>query len=190
MNTVKLSNTHLQVISKALEVYSRLKAGQISIALDEAFDFKLTYEERDICEKFVRQITHKELPSNSYYGVACKEIGNGQIAYEVLKVFRQYLAVSRNNGYFKHTVDYQEPLKVSTEPLPIIEGFKTYKDIEVHPRAGKKILDYLGKGKYKEMWDYIGTIKGIPEGDKKEIVHWMGKTSIRVWKPTLPNDNL
>lgn len=185
MNTVKLSNTHLQVITKALEVYSRLKAGQISIALGEAFDFKLTYEERDICEKFVRQITHKDLSSNSYYGIACEEMGNGQIAYEVLKVFQQYLAVSSNNGYFGHTVNYLEPLKVSAEPLPIIEGFKKYKDIEVHPKAGKKILNFMVKEKYKEMWEYIDTIKGIPKGEKKEIVHWMGTTSVRVWKPVL-----
>ena len=38
MNDIKLSDTHLRVINRALEVYYRMRSGQVGIALDTAFD--------------------------------------------------------------------------------------------------------------------------------------------------------
>ena len=46
-NTVKLTDKHLAVINTALEVYYRLKSGQINIALDEAFSYSIDREELD-----------------------------------------------------------------------------------------------------------------------------------------------
>ena len=56
MNTVKLSDSHLRVINRALEVYYRMRSGQIGIALDTAYDECIDWDTRDIIEKMVRRL--------------------------------------------------------------------------------------------------------------------------------------
>ena len=44
INVVKLTDTHLSVINAALETYYRLKSGQIDMALDIAYNYKIKHE--------------------------------------------------------------------------------------------------------------------------------------------------
>ena len=44
--TIEFQNEHIPTILKALEVFQRLKLGQIDYALDEAFGYSLAYEDK------------------------------------------------------------------------------------------------------------------------------------------------
>lgn len=79
MPTIKFTDEHLSVIQRALEVYSRLRSGQIKIAMEEAYyDYDLSWEEADSIEKFVRKIIFPEPPQLFYdgYGGYYDQYGN------------------------------------------------------------------------------------------------------------------
>jgi hypothetical protein len=67
MTTITFTDEHLRTIQTALEVYSRLRSGQIKIAMDEAFaDYNLTWEETDQIEQFVRSFLFPAPPTLIY----------------------------------------------------------------------------------------------------------------------------
>jgi hypothetical protein len=69
MTKIEFTDEHLRVMMTALEVYSRLRAGQIMIAIDEAFrDVGLSWKESESIETFVRGILYPEPPQLKYDG--------------------------------------------------------------------------------------------------------------------------
>lgn len=61
MTTIKFTDEHLTVLKTALEVYTRLRSGQVKIAMEEAFkDYMLTSNEAESIENFVRPIIFPE----------------------------------------------------------------------------------------------------------------------------------
>jgi hypothetical protein len=202
MTKIFLTDVHLLTIQTALEVYTRLRLGQIDIALDEAFpDYWLTWEEREDIHKFARKILFPDPPilkydghggysdqygvnydegqnqigekdyhqkcrehrpqlsgTNSSFGIGSNKIADGNIAYELRQTIRQYLAVKKNDGFFDASlnVSFDDPLKVSSEPLPIIEGFSTKKNF---PFVGKainaKLQKLIDSKKFEEMWKVV-----------------------------------
>ena len=188
MNDIKLSDTHLCVINRALEVYYRMRSGQIGIALDRAYDKCIDYDSRDLIEKMIRKliIDDDKLSSPSAsYGFNSDEIGDARIAYEIQGVFRQYLAVKRNDGFFDYsTVDFRDPLKASEEPLPEIVNFIKYIDHVFTPEQSKKINQLHNKKKYKEAWDYIDNLKlDLPKGEGVELISGFNGVTMRIHKP-------
>jgi hypothetical protein len=195
-NTIKLTDTHLAVINKALEVYYRMKSGQISYALDNAYDFKMNHDQTSQIEKLIKSFIFPDLKSSgSGYGFRSPELGDGSIAFEIKKTFEEYLAVKNNDGYYGNTVDFNGPLKASDEPLPLIVDFKPYKDFHLNKRQSSKIQKLINKKDYQKVWEYIDSLGlNLPNGEKKEIIcfgddfaHIDDETaeylSIRVWKP-------
>jgi len=61
INTVKLSDVHLSVINAALETYYRLKAGQIDMALDIAYNYKIKHEQSSAISTIIRSLALPEL---------------------------------------------------------------------------------------------------------------------------------
>ena len=188
MNDIKLSDTHLCVINRALEVYYRMRSGQIGIALDTAYDKCIDYDSRDLIEKMVRKLVIEDeklsSPSASY-GFNSDEIGDARIAYEIQCVFRQYLAVKRNDGFFDFsTVDFRDPLKASDEPLPEIVNFVKYIDHVFTPEQSKKINQLHKKKMYKEAWNYIDDLKlDLPKGEGTELISGFNGVTMRIHKP-------
>ena len=188
MNDVKLSDTHLCVINRALEVYYRMRSGQIGIALDRAYDKCISWDSRDLIEKMVRKLVIEDeklsSPSASY-GFNSDEIGDARIAYEIQCVFRQYLAVKRNDGFFDYsTVDFRDPLKASDEPLPEIVNFVKYIDHVFTRSQSIKINKLLNEEKYKEAWNYIDSLKlDIPKGEGTELISGFNGVIMRIHKP-------
>lgn len=183
-NTVKLTDKHLAVINTALEVYYRLKSGQINIALDEAFNYSIDREELDNIEKIIRKNTHKDLPSNAAYGFNSPEIGGARIAYEIKKTIEEYLSVKNNNGFYGSTVNFHGPLKASDEPLPVILEHKSYKDYKLNKRQSSKVNKLINQKKFTQMWEYIDSLKlNLPKGESTEVISSFDGVSIRVWKP-------
>lgn len=69
MTTIKFTDEHLSIIARAMEIYSRLRAGQIKIAMEEAYpDYMLSYEECENIEQHVRNIIYPKPPQLFYDG--------------------------------------------------------------------------------------------------------------------------
>jgi hypothetical protein len=67
--TMEFDEAHLPTLVSALEVYSRLRSGQISIAMDTAFwDVNLSWDERQFIENAVRYIVFPSQPKREYDG--------------------------------------------------------------------------------------------------------------------------
>jgi len=132
----------------------------------------------DVCLK-----AKQDSPGASY-GFNSDEIGDAKIAYEIQGVFRQYLAVKRNDGYFDYSgVDFRDPLKASEEPLPEIVNFVKYIDHLFTPAQSKKI-NLHNKKKYKEAWDYIDSLKlDLPSGEGVELISGLNGVTMRIHKP-------
>jgi len=207
-NKTKISFTdkHLVLIKTALEIYYRMKSGQISMALDEVYPEKfLSWDEREDIEKFIRNIVfpdlhpyydhvHKDeerelrddrkgLTPNAYFGVGNKELGDANLAYEIEKTITQYLSVKNNNRYWKVNCSFYDPLKVTDEPLPEIEGFNKWIDFPLTIAQSKKILKYYTKKDYFKMWQEYDKLElDLPKSEKKEIIPVFVEDNISVKK--------
>ena len=105
---------------------------------------------------------------NSSYGIGNKKVGDGSLAYEIRQTIRQYLAVKRNDGYFEHMyVTYDDPCKVTDEPLPVIKGFTkekifTVEDYKIN-RKLDKLFEQKTDKKWPKMWELIEKNCGLPD---------------------------
>lgn len=172
-NVVHLTNKHLQVIVTALSCFYRLRSGQVGMAMDEAYrDKDISYDDRENIENLVKSIAFKEIKhANSYYGFNSPELKDGTLAFEIEKTLTEYLSVKNNDGYWGNGCNFNGPLPTSSkEPLPIIEGFRDYKDFPLTRAQTKKILPYYHKNDYKKMWKAYDSLKlDLPKGEKYQI---------------------
>lgn len=190
MNTVKLSDRHLEVIRDALETYFRMKTGQVSIALDTVYDFKLNHEQSQAIESIVKAMVLPEIASRgTSYSFNSPQIGDGTIAYEITKVIDEYLAVKRNDGYYGHTVDFSGPLKASDEPLPEILDHKNYKDFVFDKKQSAKANKLYSSKNFDKLWEYVyGLFPDLPKGEKTEVIPSFNTVTVRVYKPRKKNE--
>jgi hypothetical protein len=192
INVVNLTDNHLSVINAALEAYYRLKSGQISMALDIAYEYKLTYDQSHAIENIVKVMALPELAKNGCsYGFNSPQIGDGKIAFEIRKTFEEVLAVKRNGGYYGNTVDFHGPLKASDEPLPEVVNFVNYIDHKFTDKESDIINDYYHLKDFEKMWQYVDSITAkLPKGEKKEIVPSFNGVTLRIYKPRKPENSL
>ena len=124
INLVKLTDTHLSIINAALETYYRLKSGQISMALDIAYDYKLTYDQSHAIESIVKVMALPELAKNGCsYGFNSPEIGDGKIAFEIRKTFEEVLAWSK--GSVIVDAEFKE-VPVIIDALRLVKKYDAY----------------------------------------------------------------
>jgi hypothetical protein len=103
--SIEFDEKHLGTLVTALEVYSRLRSGQIATAIGEAYSDKLCldYNDRQVIESIVRTLAFRDeeicTQPNSYYGIGCPEMKDGTVAWEIKKTIEQYLHYQRNDGY-------------------------------------------------------------------------------------------
>jgi hypothetical protein len=199
--TVKLTLKHLKLIRDAVEMYSRLRSGQIDTALDIVYlDKFLCPEEKQLISSVVidtvfpskRKFENiSEFDKNSYpinlaikrpalegtqfFSVSSKEIGRGGMAYEIQKTLDQFLAVHFNNGFFNPVFrQFDDPCKVSDEPLPEIVGFKKTKefyieDPEINLEIHKNFLNKLPEKVWKIVDEYFQG--SLPQGESSQICY-------------------
>jgi len=171
MKTIKIqfSPEHLPVLEKALEIYTRLRLGQIGIALEMSMDEihpRFKFEEIDILAK---KALFPGLSSNSSYGIGSPKVGDGQIAYEVRKVLENFLSVKRNRGFWGSGVNFNEPLSYSGIPFPKVEGFKKYMDFKIPPKVAALASKHFKKGEYETAWNEIDKWKKSSKGIVSKI---------------------
>ena len=235
---IEFDKDHLSVLINALETYSRLQSGQVSMAMDTVYaDRNLSWDERQHIEGTVRYIAfpanprreydghggfydqynneydengniveesedwknkkirpHLDYP-NSYFGVGCKEMKEGTIAWEIKKAIEEYLHYERNNGYRDMGVDGDGVLNISGIPSakildPIIlssfKYWKPQKEFRIPQRYQEKISNIISKGDYKKAWELVYKIfknKPLPNGASCRIEEMSGTYYVIVDKP-------
>jgi hypothetical protein len=199
--TIEFQEEHLNVISRALEVFQRLRMGQIDYALSEAFDKPIDYEDRKECHNFVRDRLFKEPELkgnyNASWGIFNQEnVGDATVGYEIHKVLRRYRAFKNNDGWSDWGRDFDKPYQHTKVPLPVIEGFIDYKLFKVPKRLWKKIDSANGMIEWKkEVWEDVWNsidkaMPKLPKGEKSEIIDNVDGWYIKVTAPMKPKEEV
>lgn len=172
-NVIHLTDKHLQVIVTALNVYYRMRSGQVGMAISEAYcDKAIGYDERETIENLVKNIAFKEIKHpHGYYGFSSPELKDGTLAFEIEKTLTEYLSVKANDGYWGSGCNFDGPLRTTDQPLPVVEGFKDYKDYPLTRAQTKKILPHYHKNDYIKMWAAYDSLRlNLPKGEKYQIL--------------------
>ena len=121
-----------RVIREALEIYSRLKHGQISelrnLFMDRwcepngSFNWSSEYLFDEL-----KRVIFPDLDKNASYGVGNKVYPESSVAWDVMQVLRHRLAWDRLKDEGKDKpehwgVHYNEPMRFGSEPLAHIEA--------------------------------------------------------------------
>lgn len=185
---IEFDERHLSTLAKALEVYSRLRSGQIKFAIDSAFwDKELTYNDGEVIESFVRTLVFRKETEiinnrNSYYGVGCLQMKDGTVAWEIKKTIEQYLHYQRNDGMRRICdVSGDGPLEISGIPAPkiidpILSKVSGYWKPEMRFRIPQRKQESMEKAMqskdYEKAWDIVYSSfkkKPLPRGNKTRI---------------------
>ena len=126
---LKLNDKQASVVSRALDIYSRLLMGQIDNVLHEFPN--LSYDERRHLHKIVRQYVFSELDESAYYGICSEQTDEkAKVAWDVQQVIRQALSwdslgkdpkKDRRDWNEMMGVSFDDPFVTSLEPLAEIE---------------------------------------------------------------------
>lgn len=120
------------VIREALEIYSRLKHGQIH-ELRNLFgdrwcapDSPFNWSTEPLLDS-LKAVIFPELPNTAYHGVGSKIYPDSTIAWDIMQVIRHKLAWDRLKAEGRDQpeywgVHYNEPMKFGSEPLAQIEA--------------------------------------------------------------------
>jgi hypothetical protein len=179
--TVTFDERHLPVIVRALEVFMRLRSGQITMAMDECYADKQTkmmndkdydhyFANKDV-EDLIRRVYFKELGSpNAAWGVGQYGYG-GEEAYMIQKTLRQYMAYERNDGYSGTGRDFDTCWgSYSDVPNPVVHGFSTRKFFNAPKSLQDKLEALYEQKEYQECFNLIDKKwKTLPKGDKYEL---------------------
>ena len=205
--SIDFDERHLSIMTTALEVYSRLRSGQIKIAMDAAFhDKELTYQDGEVLESFVRTIVfHKEKllieNRNAYYGVGCDQMKDGTVAWEIKKAIEEYLHYERNDGYRDMGVDGDGVLNISGIPDAKIldelflskKYWKPQKAFRIPQRYQEKMSTFIQNKQYDKAWDIVNKSfknKPLPRGKNARIEEIAGTYYVIVEKPIKPENKI
>jgi hypothetical protein len=142
----------------------------------------LQHFDREESESFPREL-------NGSWGISQPECGEeAHIAYEVSSTLRQYRFVSENGGFFKFANrSFDEPLEISDEDLPEIEGFVKYKDYHIDEADSKQLHAFIEDKNWVSAWGYVDTVLrpkySIPLSHTSSSIQGDNPYYIRVIKP-------
>jgi hypothetical protein len=194
--SIEFDEKHLGTLTTALEVYSRLRSGQIKMAMDTAFwDKELTYQDGEVMESMVRTIVfhkEKELSENlnCYYGIGCGEMKDGTVAWEIKKTIEQYLHYQRNDGYRRICdVSGDGAFQSSDVPIPKILDENSYwepkKEFKIPQRYQDKVDKAMKDKDFNSVWEIADKAfkNSLPKGSKSKIQEVNGAYYVIVTEP-------
>ena len=201
--SIEFDERHLPTLATALEVYSRLRSGQIKFAMDTAFwDKEFTYNDGEVIESIVRTLVFRkddEITNNrnSYYGVGCLHMKDGTVAWEIKKAIEQYLHYQRNGGMRRICdVSGDGPLEISgisaPKVLDPIHGYwKPQKEFRIPQGKQESMKKAMENKDYEKAWNIVHSSfkkKPLPTGNKTRIEEVSGTYYVIVEEPYQPND--
>ena len=122
-------NSHqASILREALECYSRLKAGQFDMVMQDCFMDRMcgNHDKVTLACDLLKAILLPELHRNASFGVGSKEYPEHTVAWDIVQVVRHRLAWDRLKDQGKeepeyYGVSFNEPMGFSDQPLPSIE---------------------------------------------------------------------
>ena len=195
--SIEFDDKHLSTLTTALEIYSRLRGGQIKFAFDSAFwDKDLSYQDGEVLESFVRTIVFQKDKllmenKNAYYGIGCKEMKDGDVAWEIKKVIEQYKHYQRNDGFRRICdVSGDGAMQISDVPVPRIlesNGYWKPQKSFIIPKRYQKYIDASMKiKKYSDVWSVVDKAfkkAPLPRGKASRIEKYDGSYYVVVEEP-------
>jgi hypothetical protein len=193
--TIEFQKEHIPTILKALEVYQRIKLGQIDYALDEAFGWKLDHEAKQEIHNCARKHLFPEFENNPHisYGIYNQEkVGDATMAYEIYKVLGRYRAITNNDGWSDWGRSFDKVHSHTGIPLPEVQNFIDYKLFKVPKRLWKKIDSAHTKSDtadWSAIWKAIDkAMPKLPKGEKSELVDDCFSWYVKVHSPIKPKE--
>jgi hypothetical protein len=200
--SIEFDERHLGTLTTALEVYSRLRSGQIKIAMDTAFwDKELTYEDGEVLESMVRTIVfykEKELMENRncYYGIGCGKMKDGTVAWEIKKTIDQYLHYQRNDGY-RQICDVsangafqssEVPMPKIIEPSRMLSEFaywKPQKEFRIPQRYQERVDKAMKSKDFTLVWEIVDKAfkNTLPKGSSSSVQEVAGTYYVVITEP-------
>jgi hypothetical protein len=132
---------------------------------------------------------------NSSFGVGCKEMRTGTIAWEIKKAIQEYLHYERNDGYRDMGVDGDGVLNISGIPQAkildpiILSSFKYWKPekaFRIPQRYQEKVSTLMKNEEYSKVWQIVDKSfknKPLPMGKLVKIEELSGTYYVVVEKP-------
>ena len=121
MYNIKVDEEQMRVMADALDIYSRLKCGQIKMISDLFFEKDFDMQALDYCALQMKIILFPELEENSYYGIyGDKTPEESKVAYDIYKNIRHHL----QKGARYWSVDSDEHLLLASGKPVKIEKVK------------------------------------------------------------------
>ena len=134
-------------------------------------------EDGSISEESKEWKTKKNSPHldhpNTFFGVGCKEMKDGTVAFEIKKTLEQYLHYQRNNGFRKvMDVTGDGAMQLSNIPVPRILNWKPEKYFKISTKDQKHIESAIEQKNYDKIWDLVHEAfknKPLPRGKASKI---------------------
>jgi hypothetical protein len=160
-----------------------------------------TYDKSgNISEESVEWKTKKNRPhldhTNSSFGVGCKEMKQGTIAWEIKKALEEYLHYERNDGYRDMGVDGDGVLSISGIPpaqiispimLSDFKYWKPEKAFRIPQKAQNKVKKHIENVDYTKAWETakkaIEEKEALPQGSSARLEEVAGTYYVVVSKP-------
>lgn len=157
---VEIDDKALQIISSALEIYTRMQTGQFKIALEEAFPKKcwdVDYEDLNRLEHEIQKLVIPDLVDSPPKERDCGDIDDdgcatykkepvtfprnkyygifqtdedNQTAWSIKKAIDEYLSVKSNDGYYDMGVNFQGPI-YPCESFRLLDESWSYKEFHI-----------------------------------------------------------
>lgn len=135
-----------------------------------------------------KSFPHLDHP-NSSFGVGCKEMKEGTIAFEIKKTLEQYLHYKRNDG-LRNIMDVSGDgaMQYSDTPIPKILNWKPQKEFKI-PQRYQESLDKAIKNKdFSKAWEIADKAfqkRPVPKGKSYKIEDVAGVYYVIVEEPCL-----
>ena len=125
-------------------------------------------------EEWARKKNHPHLDHpNSSFGVGCKEMKGGTIAFEIKKTIEQYMHYQRNNGFRKvMDVSGDGAMQYSDVPLPKVLSWKPEMAFKISSKHQNNLQKALEQKNFSEAWSIVDKAfktKPLPRGKTTKI---------------------
>lgn len=174
-----LSEAQLRVLSDALDLYLRIRLGQLEEVIDpwlfakRGDGLEQTAERLELARRLLPEFKYAltGFSSTASWGIGAEDLPDvARVAVDIKDVIRHHLAWERKpeGG---HTVDFHEPMHWGSEPLPVVE------------RADKPVVEGGPRTQHKvTVLAFEGFLVMIPHEPEKSVGRW--------WAPVNDKGNL